>query len=252
MKVLYVTALLAAAGLAAAARGPAQAPASGGSAQRPVQDKPAAGAGQPQAGADAQPDSNSQSKANPFPEDTTTVPVLPNRLTPDLLPGAANGGEAAALAAPAEDLDPVRSPDEDDASRDSASGYSSSQSGIDNLLPADDEKQTGKRKLKAEEPAHRETAKVDIDVGKYYLENKDWRAALSRFQSALVLDPDEPEVYWGLAEANRHLGNFAEAKANYQKVVEYDPDSRHAKEARKALEDPQIEAAKAPAGQSQQ
>jgi TolA-binding protein len=58
-------------------------------------------------------------------------------------------------------------------------------------------------------------------------------------------------VYWGLAEANRHLGNFAEAKANYQKVVEYDPDSRHAKEARKALADPQIAAAKAPAGQAQ-
>jgi len=60
-------------------------------------------------------------------------------------------------------------------------------------------------------------------VGKYYLDSKNWRAALSRFQSALVLSPEEPEVYWGLAEANRHLGNYAEAKANYLKVIEYDP-----------------------------
>ena len=100
-------------------------------------------------------------------------------------------------------------------------------------------------------PVHHETAQEDLNVGAFYLDKKDWRAALSRFQSAMVLDPDEVAVYWGLAEANRHLGNFAEAKANYQKVVEYDPDSRHAKDARKALEDPQIAAAKAPAAQPQ-
>ena len=56
----------------------------------------------------------------------------------------------------------------------------------------------------------------------------------------MVLAPDEPEVYWGLAEANRHLGNFAEAKANYQKVIDYDPDSKHAKDAKKALKEPEL------------
>ena len=81
---------------------------------------------------------------------------------------------------------------------------------------------------------------------RYYLDNKDWKAALSRFQSALVLDPDNPDVYWGLAEAERHLGNFADARANYQKVMDYDPGSRHAKEARKALQDPDFANAKPP------
>ena len=86
-------------------------------------------------------------------------------------------------------------------------------------------------------------------MGKYYLDQKNWRAAQSRFQSALVLAPEDPEVYWGLAESARHLGNFPDARANYEKVIEYDPDSRHAKEAKKALEDPKIENAKAaPAG----
>jgi hypothetical protein len=53
-------------------------------------------------------------------------------------------------------------------------------------------------------------------------------------------------VYWGLAEAERHLGNFGDARANYQKVMDYDPGSRHAKEARKALADPDIANAKPP------
>ena len=56
----------------------------------------------------------------------------------------------------------------------------------------------------------------------------------------MVLDPENPDVYWGLAEADRHLGNLADARANYQKVAEYDPDSRHGKEASKALKEPEI------------
>ncbi len=87
-------------------------------------------------------------------------------------------------------------------------------------------------------PEHHETAAEDENVGNYYLDNKDWKGALSRFQSALVLDPDNPDVYWGLAECQRHLGDFADARANYLKVMEYDPGSRHAKDARKALRIP--------------
>jgi hypothetical protein len=52
-------------------------------------------------------------------------------------------------------------------------------------------------------------------------------------------------VYWGIAEAQRNLGDYANAKANYQKVMEYDPDSKHAKEAKKWLKEPEL--AKAPA-----
>ena len=60
----------------------------------------------------------------------------------------------------------------------------------------------------------------------------------------MVLAPDEPEVYWGLAEADRHLGNFAQARAYYQKVLDYDPDGPHGKGARKALKEPEIANAK--------
>jgi tetratricopeptide (TPR) repeat protein len=147
-------------------------------------------------------------------------------------------------------LDPARSPDDSasSASNDLQQGYSSSATGLDSLLPKPDDDQPGKRKKKnaVPEPDHQETASEDINVGKYYLDNKDWKAALSRFQSAMVLDPDEPDVYWGLAESDRHLGNFADARAYYQKVVDYDPDSRHGKDARKALKDPQIANAQKP------
>jgi tetratricopeptide (TPR) repeat protein len=148
---------------------------------------------------------------------------------------------------PPEDGDPVRSPEDAAATESSDSGSSSSLTGMGSLpSPDDDTAQPGKHKRKEEQvvPEHHETAAEDENVGSYYLSNKDWKGALSRFQSALVLDPDNPDVYWGLAEAERHLGDFADARANYKKVMEYDPGSRHAKESGKALQDPEIANAK--------
>jgi tetratricopeptide (TPR) repeat protein len=149
---------------------------------------------------------------------------------------------------PPDDSDPVRSPEDAAvAAGSSDSGSSSSLTGMGSLpSPDDDTARPGKHKGKQEEvvPEHHETAAEDESVGSYYLSNKDWKGALSRFQSALVLDPDNPDVYWGLAEAERHLGDFADARDNYKKVMEYDPGSRHAKESGKALQDPEIANAK--------
>ncbi|MGA3031819.1 MAG: tetratricopeptide repeat protein [Terracidiphilus sp.] len=200
-----------------------------------------------------------QNNQNPFPEDTNSVPLMPSRDNPNLPP---SGDEARQrLYLPEEDSDPVRSPEQAGVAAEAGeSSSSSSLSGMGNLLPGpDDDTQTPQpgrhsKKGTAIEPEHKESAAEDENVGKYYLDNKAWKAALSRFESALVLDPDNPDVYWGLAESQRHLGNFAEARANYQKVVDYDPDSRHGKDARKALKDPEITNAKAsaqPNGSSQ-
>ncbi|MGA9673437.1 MAG: tetratricopeptide repeat protein [Terracidiphilus sp.] len=185
--------------------------------------------------------------ANPFPEDTNTVPVLPAK--PD---GSDSGGDSgsgtARMALPGDDLDPVRSPDDPTPEPDNglSSGSSSSLTGMDRVLPGPDEEQTDKRKkLTVKEPTHKEAASNDIEVGGYYLETKNWKAAESRFESAMVLDPDNPDVFWGLAEAAKHLGNFADAKKYYQTVMDYDPDSKHGKEARKALKEPEIANAKA-------
>ena len=152
---------------------------------------------------------------------------------------------------PGEDNDPVRSPDDPvaDSSDSSNSSSSSSLTGLDRAIaPPPDNDKRGKNAKQA--PEHQETAAEDENVGSYYLSTKNWRAALSRYQSALVLDPENPEVYWGLAEAQRHLGDFAKAKANYLKLLDYDPDSKHGKEAKKILDNPEL--AKAPTASAAQ
>jgi len=192
-------------------------------------------------------------EANPFPEDTTNVPVMPSTGTPALPDGTYTGENNGAGRAPLpkEDIDPVRSPDDAAAATNDAPmelTSSDSRAGLDKLLPGpdDDDQPQGKHhKLTVKPPEHVETSKEDIQVGGYYLETKNWKAALSRFESAMVMAPDEPEVYWGLAESERHLGNLAAAKGYYQKVAEYDPDSKHGKEAVKALREPEIANAKA-------
>lgn len=249
MKQGYFLTLILTGCMVAASQAYAQAPASGdatGSGQNKQ-----TGNGQKPAG--AEPPAQPQSGSNPFPEDTSSVPVLPSKGTAALPEGTYNGSESAGSSLPSEDLDPARSPDDPPPTAADAQGADSSSSlaGLDKLLPppGDDEadKQDKKRKLSSKEPTHVEAASEDINVGGYYLERKDWKAALSRFESAMVLDPENPDVYWGLAESARHMGQFAEARGYYQKVLDYDPDSKHGKEARKILKDPEIANAKPPA-----
>lgn len=189
--------------------------------------------------------------ANPFPGDTSNVPVLPAANAPVLPQGASDGAEGPEVPLPGDDQDPVRSPDDIAPPAESATPgpqgqWSSSLTGLDKLLPqpGDDQSEKKKRRFGREAsppaPIPEETAPEDLRVGSYYLQTHDWKGALSRFESALVLAPDDPEVYWGLAECDRHLRNFADARANYEKVVEYDPGSHHARDARKALDDPEI------------
>jgi hypothetical protein len=215
----------------------------------PAQNPPSQPTQQP-AGNQKKPASPPANSNNPFPEDDNSVPVMPNRSTIDL--PADTGSASGLMPMPGEDLDPVHSPDDGAAAAES--GSSSSLAGIDAIdtAPDTDTRPAGKhgRRDDAIEPEHQETAAEDESVGKYYLDAKDWKGALSRFESALVLDPDNPDVYWGLAESERHMGRFAEARQNYQKVMEYDPGSHHAKEAGKALKEPEIANAKAaPAAQ---
>lgn len=177
---------------------------------------------------------------------------MPSKSAPGLPAGNDSSDEEAtpapAIPAPSIDQDPARSPDDVAPNADAGQSDSSdSRTNLEKILaPVDDEQGKGKHhKTEDQVPEHQETSAEDIEVGKYELSLEHWKAALSRFESALVLAPDEPEVYWGLAESERHLGNFAAARGYYQKVAEYDPDSRHGKEAIKALKAPEIANAKA-------
>jgi hypothetical protein len=229
------------AGRGIAAQQPSQQPAPPPAQQQPKQPKP--------------------DNANPFPEDTSNVPVTKNDGTIPAPDEAGHEASGPAPALPASDSDPVRSPDDaaggNAAGGSSSSSSSSSLAGLDRVLPPPDDDASsggsGHRVLhgKPAPAEHQETATEDVSVGEYYLSTKNWRAALSRYQSAMVLAPENPDVYWGLAEAERHTGDFAAAKANYQKLLDYDPDNKHAKDARHQLKDPEIanaQAAKPAAG----
>lgn len=204
-----------------------------------------------------------QPEANPFPEDTTSVPVMPSNDSPGT-PAAAPSDAAGYynVGLPSAEKDPVRSPDDGDSGAASSEGSSSSSQGLDDLLkpPADSGKpgKNGHGKEDVDTNAvHAEGAKEDESVGSYYLDQRNWKAALSRFESALVLDPENPDVYWGLGEAERHLGNYANARTHYLKLVEYDPESKHGKEAKKLLKEPELANAaaassNAPSGKSPQ
>jgi tetratricopeptide (TPR) repeat protein len=199
-------------------------------------------------------------ESNPFPEDTTNVPVVPTTSQPaEAAPApAAEASSAETTSLLRNDSDPVRSPDDPTPDRSADSGFSSSLAGSNDVNIPDEVKPTKRgRGAQPAPPAHEETAPEDIKVGEYYLDRKNWKAALSRFESALVTDPENPDVYWGLAEAQRGLGDYSNAKANYQKVVDYDdPDSKHSKDAKKLLKSPEIANAPAvlknqPTGQAQ-
>jgi hypothetical protein len=244
MRWSFSIALVLAGCLSAAAQTPPQTPA-----QAPAQTPAQTPATAPQKPAATQPQSTpaSTGSSNAFPTDTTNIPVVSTN--PAAADRVATGGEARPMPLPGVDNDPVRSPDDasapDDAQGDNSSSSSSS-AGMDRLLPKPgDDEPDRKRKPGAKEPTKVEVASEDINVGDYYLQTKNWKAALSRFESAMVLAPDNPEVFWGLAEADRHLGALADARKYYQIVVDYDPDSRHGKDARKALKDPEIANAKA-------
>jgi hypothetical protein len=189
-----------------------------------------------------QPAQKPPAESNPFPEDTSSVPVVPTTSEPAPTPApVANGASAGTTSLLRQDTDPAHSPDDPVPDMSGETGFSSSLAGTSDINIPDEEKPTAKRKRAKEAPApHQETAKEDEEVAAFELGRKNWRAALSRYQSALVTDPENPDVYWGIAEAQRQLGDFANAKANYLQVVAYDPDSKHAKEAKKWLKDPQI------------
>jgi hypothetical protein len=132
----------------------------------------------------------------------------------------------------------VRSPD-GDARTANDDGFSSSREGV-RQAPVEDDADAkpgkpGKSKTRAQ------AIKEDLDVGGFYLDKKNWKAAQGRFSSAFALDAENPDTVWGLAEAERHLQLYKEAAEHYKLFLSYEPDGKRGREARKALEE--VEAA---------
>jgi Tfp pilus assembly protein PilF len=137
----------------------------------------------------------------------------------------------------------VRSPDGPGHASE-GSGFTSSLADADVQPAASDVPSGPPRPTKSK----REILQEDLDVGGFYLQQKNWKAAQGRFASAFALNAESPDAVWGLAEAERHLRMYQEADQHYKLFLSYDPDGPHGKAARKALEE--VEAALTSSGTS--
>ena len=90
------------------------------------------------------------------------------------------------------------------------------------------------KQLTEEEKQAQQAAK-DIDVGYYYLNEKNYIAAESRLKEAVELKPDAAAAYLGLGQAQQKLGKNAEARRSYEAFLKLVPDGPDADKVKKAL-----------------
>jgi tetratricopeptide (TPR) repeat protein len=76
----------------------------------------------------------------------------------------------------------------------------------------------------------------DIEVGDFYFRRKNYRAALDRYQEALVWKPGDAVANFRMAQCFEKLDNPDQAIAHYQEYLKILPHGPLAAEARKALQ----------------
>ena len=75
----------------------------------------------------------------------------------------------------------------------------------------------------------------DLEVGYYYLREKNYRAAESRLNEAVAINPTSTGALLGLAQAEQKLGKDDDARKHYQKYLELNSSGQEADKVRKAL-----------------
>jgi len=212
--------------------------------------KPNAGQGSTKTGTQSAP--QKPTSDNPFPGEDSNAPIIPVDPGPATGPDAgrdSGAGSERGYGAPANsterrdadpDGDPVRTPDGSGQTVDD--GFSSSRSGMANL-PAENDND-GRPGKSTKNKTREQVIQEDLDVGGFYIEKKNWKAAQARYAAAFQLDGENADAVWGLAEAERHLGLNKEAAEHYTLFLSYDPDGPHSRAARKALGEVEMAAAK--------
>ena len=75
----------------------------------------------------------------------------------------------------------------------------------------------------------------DIDVGYFYLKNKNYVAAESRLKEALEMKPDSTDALIGLAQAQQKQGKRDAARQHYEAYLKLKPDGPDAEKVKTAL-----------------
>lgn len=134
--------------------------------------------------------------------------------------------------------DDVHHPFPGDSSESGATGESSSRdSQIDlSAKPATSEPVPAEEDPSVLKPWDPHKAAKDVEVGEYYLRLKNYRAALERFNHALVYKPDDAEATYELAYTQEKLDLLSLADQNYRKYLQILPNGPKAKDAEEALQ----------------
>ena len=80
-----------------------------------------------------------------------------------------------------------------------------------------------------------QVAAHDIDVGETYLAGNNFDSARQRFEEALRLTPDNPLIWFRLAQSLQGMQRLDPARLYYKKYLEAQPKGKFAKNAKKAI-----------------
>jgi hypothetical protein len=84
-------------------------------------------------------------------------------------------------------------------------------------------------------PDERETE--DVQVGQFYMNDNNFKAAYLRAKDAISLADDDWEAHLLLADAARKMGKLDEAQTQYMRVLQLDPTPKGKKSAQAALKE---------------
>jgi tetratricopeptide (TPR) repeat protein len=87
----------------------------------------------------------------------------------------------------------------------------------------------------SEYPFDPHRAQKDVEVGNYYLKQRNYRAALERFHDALLYKPKDAEATFGLAVTQEKLELLLESYRNYKGYLALLPEGPMAKDAQEGL-----------------
>ena len=103
---------------------------------------------------------------------------------------------------------------------------------------------------KAFRPYDPHRAAKDLEVGNFYLKQKNYRAAQERFNDALLYKPDDAEAIYGLAVTEDKLDLPDKARTNYRKYLQILPQGPRAKDCQESLKRIDARTAAAPTDDS--
>jgi hypothetical protein len=79
-------------------------------------------------------------------------------------------------------------------------------------------------------------AEQDKEIARFYWNRWNYEGAYLRFKDAVVYAPQNPDMWFGLAESERMLGKNVKAREHYKKYLELAPDGGKAKDSAKMLQ----------------